>query len=225
MLSENWQDRKRYFLWIYIKKRKLAKNCPHQVGSPSTWYIGTQDNLKLSLTYRSSGLLGSWGGGDVWWKRLRRGTQFCVRQVWFNIWNMTFCKLNVSKLRIFGNPGYFETFTLYESWCRSGRHTSGVLSIVWWAPQYRINVWWSTSGVATGGSRGQSAHQQRKICQKLGKRGKKSGKGENLEEKAKIGKVLSLCPLWQIELAMLLWSSQYTLLYYVSLLVLRHSNT
>ena len=54
---------------------------------------------------------------------------------------------------------------------------------------------------------------QRNICQKSGKRGTKSGKrgGKirkkriNQEEKAKIRKVLSLCPSWQIGLAMLCW--------------------
>ena len=46
---------------------------------------------------------------------------------------------------------------------------------------------------------------QWKNCKKWGKRGEKSGKQrKNQEEKAKIGKVLSLCPSWQIGLATLL---------------------
>ena len=62
------------------------------------------------------------------------------------------------------------------------------------------------SGVATGGSRGAECHPwQWNICKKSAKRGGKSGKKrKNREEKAKIGKVLSLCPSWQIGLATLL---------------------
>ena len=49
---------------------------------------------------------------------------------------------------------------------------------------------------------------QRKNCQKLGKVGKNrekiKQKRKNREEKAKIGKVISLCPSWQIGLATLL---------------------
>ena len=55
------------------------------------------------------------------------------------------------------------------------------------------------SGVATGGSRGQSATpDSEKFAKNLEKEGKKSGKigkeRKNREEKAKIGKVPSLCP-------------------------------
>ena len=55
------------------------------------------------------------------------------------------------------------------------------------------------SGVATGGSRGQSATpDSEKFAKNLEKEGKKSGKigkeRKNREENAKIGKVLSLCP-------------------------------
>ena len=53
----------------------------------------------------------------------------------------------------------------------------------------------SGSGVAMGAE----CHPwERKKCQKSGKRGEKSGKKrKNREEKAKIRKVLSLCPSWQ----------------------------
>ena len=54
------------------------------------------------------------------------------------------------------------------------------------------------SGVATGGSRGQSATPDSEKFAKNLERGKKSGKigkeRKNREEKAKIGKVLSICP-------------------------------
>ena len=70
------------------------------------------------------------------------------------------------------------------------------------------------SGVATGVAKGggQSATPDNenlpKIGKKEGKFGKKSGKNgkkrTNREEKAKIGKFLSLCPSWQIGLATLL---------------------
>ena len=56
------------------------------------------------------------------------------------------------------------------------------------------------------GARGAKCHPwQRKICQKLGKEveiGKNLEKRGKSEEKAKNGKVLSLCPSWQIGLAM-----------------------
>ena len=59
-----------------------------------------------------------------------------------------------------------------------------------------VTVPWD-SGVATGGHGGTECHPwQQKNCQKSGKRAKKLGKkSKNWEEKAKIGKVLSLCPL------------------------------
>ena len=69
---------------------------------------------------------------------------------------------------------------------------------------YSLSVMWPL-----GGQGGQSATpDSKKNCQKSGKKGKnqeKLGKKrKNREEKAKIGKVLSLCPSWQIGLAMLL---------------------
>ena len=54
------------------------------------------------------------------------------------------------------------------------------------------------SGVATGGSKGQSVPLDSKQLPKIGKRGK------NQDEKSNIEKVLSLCPSWQIGLATLL---------------------
>ena len=51
------------------------------------------------------------------------------------------------------------------------------------------------SGVATGGSRGQSATPNSEKFAKNRENQEKSGKKrKNREEKAKIGKVLSLCP-------------------------------
>ena len=66
----------------------------------------------------------------------------------------------------------------------------------------------SHSGVATEGARGGrvpplTAKNLPKIWKKRGKSGKKR---KNREGKAKIGKVISLCPFWQIGLAMLLVS-------------------
>ena len=70
------------------------------------------------------------------------------------------------------------------------------------------------SGIATGVARGAECHPwQQKIAknrEKEGKNQEKSGgkirkkRGKNQEEKAKIRKFLSLCPSWQIGLAMLL---------------------
>ena len=61
-----------------------------------------------------------------------------------------------------------------------------------------------------GGKGGRVPPWQRKICQKLGKNQEKPGKKKkNREEKAKIGKVLSLCPSWQIGLATLLTTCQW----------------
>ena len=72
-----------------------------------------------------------------------------------------------------------------------------------------------SSGVATGVAKGgQSATpDSEKIAknqEKLGKIQEKSGKKrKNREEKAKIGKFLSLCPSWQIGLATLLIRSNF----------------
>ena len=66
------------------------------------------------------------------------------------------------------------------------------------------------SDVSTGGGgKGQSATPDSenfaKNPEKRGKNQKKSGKRrKNWEEKAKIGKVLSLCPSWQLRLTLLL---------------------
>ena len=66
----------------------------------------------------------------------------------------------------------------------------------------------NASSIATGGQgegRVPLLTAKKKKSQKLGKRGENLEKeGKNQEEKAKIGKVLSLCPSWQIGLAMLL---------------------
>ena len=56
-----------------------------------------------------------------------------------------------------------------------------------------------SSGVATGGS-----PWQRKICQKLEKKKEKIKADKRGTKWGKIGKVLSLCPSWQIGLATLL---------------------
>ena len=54
------------------------------------------------------------------------------------------------------------------------------------------------SGVANIEARGaEYPPWQRKIYQRSGKRGRNREKRKNREEKAKIGKVLSLCPSWQ----------------------------
>ena len=59
-----------------------------------------------------------------------------------------------------------------------------------------------------GGKGGRVPPLTVKICQKSGKRGENQEKirkkRKNRKEKAKIGKFLSLCPSWQIGLAMLL---------------------
>ena len=69
------------------------------------------------------------------------------------------------------------------------------------------------SGIATGGSRGAEClpWQQKKMPkrekkrEKIGDKTEKIGKKrKNQEEKVKFGNVLSLCPSWQIGLAMLL---------------------
>ena len=74
-----------------------------------------------------------------------------------------------------------------------------------------------TSGVASIGARGAECHPDskkksskiKKIGKKRGHIGKKSRKrGKNRDEKAKIGKVLSLCPSFQIGLATLLVGTQ-----------------
>ena len=49
-----------------------------------------------------------------------------------------------------------------------------------------------TSGVATGGSRGRVPPLTEKICQKSGKRGKKSGKGGNKRKNREVSSTLSL---------------------------------
>ena len=86
-----------------------------------------------------------------------------------------------------------------------------------------IDVTWSrgmSQWHSHWGGKGAECHPwQQKNCQKLGKRGenrekrgqirkkKRKNRGKkrkNWEEKAKIGKVLSLCPSWQIGLATLL---------------------
>ena len=81
--------------------------------------------------------------------------------------------------------------------------------------------WNAPHGVATRSRWAECPPWQRKNCQKSVKRGgkreknqekirgggnreKEGKKRKNQEEKAKIGKVLSLCPSWQIGLAMLL---------------------
>ena len=83
---------------------------------------------------------------------------------------------------------------------------------VWFVFLRFLSVWlpWEgISGVATGVARGQSAtpgsEKNAKNREKSGKIQEKSGKRrKNREEKAKIGKFLSLCHSWQIELATLL---------------------
>ena len=68
----------------------------------------------------------------------------------------------------------------------------------------------TSSGVAGGGgggAQGAECHPWKQtICQKLGKRGKKSGQ-EKSGRNSKNRKVLSLCPSWQIGLATLLATS------------------
>ena len=77
--------------------------------------------------------------------------------------------------------------------------------ILW--PHHRYTL---PSGVATGVARGQSATPDSKNLPKIGKKyGKIGKKRKNQEEKAKIGKFLSLCPSWQIGLAMLLTLPPY----------------
>ena len=86
--------------------------------------------------------------------------------------------------------------------CTCQWRSSSALIMYWDQDQWRTNHW--------GGGMGAGCHPwQWKICQKSGKRGKKSGKNwgkkrKNREENAKIRKVLSLSPSWQIGLAMLL---------------------
>ena len=67
------------------------------------------------------------------------------------------------------------------------------------------------SGAATGGQGGQSATpDSEKFAKKMEKNQEKLGKKrKNREEKAKIGKVLSLCPSWQPGLATLLCIKQW----------------
>ena len=76
-------------------------------------------------------------------------------------------------------------------------------------PNHNILDQWRSHG---GGKGGRVPPFTAKICQKSRKRGKKSGKKrKNREEKTKkkkkkkIGKVVSLCPSREIELAALLF--------------------
>ena len=73
------------------------------------------------------------------------------------------------------------------------------------------------SGVTTGGAR-EAEPWQWKICQKLGKKEEKLGKKrKNREEKAKIRKLLSLCPSWQIGLVTLLYIIMFALKHFAAL--------
>ena len=59
-----------------------------------------------------------------------------------------------------------------------------------------VEIYWPFSGVATGVARGAECHPwQQNFAKNREKIGEKSGKKKkNREEKAKIGKFLSLCP-------------------------------
>ena len=115
--------------------------------------------------------------------------------MWNIVFNLEHGKCGLKATRLFpAEIMVFFTNPFFSDWQKNRRQNAG-------QTEKKNAVAWPLGG--------QECHPwQQKICQKLGKRGRnqeKSGKKrKNWEERAKIGKALSLCLSWQIGLAMLL---------------------